>query len=72
MSDGTRNPTYLKATGEYRRAGQFACMAGEDRHYGCHFGMRSSYSHAVTEYLRGWDEIHNAIVQAYAEKAGRE
>lgn len=56
-----------KAEGEYRLAGQLARLHGETYpQYGCHFGMRSSRMHAISEYNAGWHEI-DAALNGYRE-----
>ena len=46
----------LKSDGRYFHAGAFAAMAGYDRYYGCHYGMRSSRAYAMAQFYAGYDE----------------
>jgi hypothetical protein len=51
----TQTVDTLKAEGLYFEAGKLARKLGKDRHYGCHFGMRSTYDYAVSSFYQGFD-----------------
>lgn len=41
--------------------GQMARLNGEARHYGCHFGMRSTRESDMASFYEGWNEIDAAL-----------
>lgn len=61
MSNQYQQVENLKSFGKYREAGQLARVDGQDRYYGCHFGMRSTLERDREEFYAGWDEIDLAI-----------
>jgi hypothetical protein len=41
--------------------GQIARLNGEDRQYGCHFGMRSTRERDMANFYEGWDAADAAL-----------
>jgi hypothetical protein len=57
----------LKSEGQFRYAGQLTRMAGDERSYGCHYGMRSTRDSDMQEFYAGFDEIDSAMASAHFE-----
>jgi len=47
---------HIQNTEQFKR-GQADKAAGKPRHYGCHFGMRSTLEQDRADYYRGWDYV---------------
>jgi len=47
----------LKSCGHYREAGILAAACGQDRRYGCHFGLRSDLNAAQAEFYAGFESF---------------
>ena len=56
----------LKAKGHYREAGIVAAANGNDRSYGCHFGLRSTHDAAKEAFYAGFDDFTASLRAALA------
>ena len=56
----------LKAKGHYREAGVVAAANGNDRRYGCHFGVRSGLDAAKEAFYAGFDDFTASLRAALA------
>ena len=55
-----------KAKGHYREAGIVAAANGNDRRYGCHFGLRSGLYAAQEAFYAGFDDFTLELQAALA------
>ena len=56
----------LKSLGHYREAGIVAAANGNDRRYGCHFGLRSGLYAAQEAFYAGFDDFTASLRAALA------
>lgn len=48
---------------EYRMKGQLDALQGKPQFYGPHYGMRSTYDFARSEYAIGWHEVNHYLTR---------
>lgn len=54
---------FQKSNGNMYGAGALARALGEDRYYGCHYGMRSTLDADRQLFFKGWDDCNKSMAE---------